>query len=108
MQDRCSIERKTTASDGGGGETETWEPHLTVRCLARDDASREAEQAEGGGTIVVRDRRILVPVTTDVTEEDRIAAVTDKFGDELYAGPMQITAIAERPTHLDLFVEHKD
>ena len=108
MKDRCVIERKAAVSDGGGGQTESWQTHLTARCAARDDASREAERAEGGGTVVVRDRRILVPVTTDVTEEDRVAVVVDKFGAELYPGPMAITAIAERPTHLDLFVEHKD
>lgn len=68
----CTIQRKTSVSDGGGGTTETWASY------AEDVACRVAP-AGGGETGTAGDRIndetthiVTLPALADITEADRL------------------------------------
>lgn len=102
MVHRCTIERGTRVSDGGGGFTVTWNAVATdVPCRAWFlDASIAPD---GDRPTVVVDHTAIVPVGTDVEPGDRIAAVTDKAGVVLFPGPLEIDTVGRRADHWQLY-----
>lgn len=79
LPDRCTIERKTTAPDGGGGTTETWASHLT-------DVPCRIEPAGGGETGATADRVddetthvLYLPALTDVDDTDRVLLAGQRY-----------------------------
>ena len=47
LKHRCTIQRKSIVSDGGGGHTEAWADHLVdVPCRAWSDGRRDSEAIE--------------------------------------------------------------
>ena len=72
LPDTCTIQRKTSVSDGGGGTTETWGDHATgVACRVAPVGGGETGTAGDR----IRDETthvITVPAGTDVTEADRL------------------------------------
>lgn len=105
LRHRVTIERLARVSDGGGGSKETWNEHLAgIPCRAWTDVRRSAEADQGGKITVTSDRRLVVPIDTDVNEADRIGDVTDTAGNEVFPGPMRIDAAARHRTHIELLV----
>ena len=107
MRMRATVERATATPDGGGGKTLAWSTHLaSLPCWAWFDARREGagELTQGDKITVLEDRKMIVPLGTDVTERDRIAAVKDRRGATLFAGPMRIESVGRRDDHLELFL----
>jgi hypothetical protein len=105
LTQRCTIERDQAAVDDGWGQPgpPDWQPHVEdVPCRAWVEAGREPVDRERTATLI--DRRIMVPVDTDVTERDRVAQVTER-GDVVLDGPMGIEAVLRRRDHLELVVE---
>lgn len=72
LADTCTIQRKTSVSDGGGGTTDTWPDHATgIAC--------RIAPAGGGETGTAGDRVndetthiVTLPALTDITEADRL------------------------------------
>jgi head-tail adaptor len=101
MRQRCSLQRRTLTSDGGGGQTETWAAHLTgLPCRA---------WAQTGGEVVIADRVVateqwvvIVPVDTDVRTRDRIDSITNRLGATVLTGPVDIAVVAPRADHIEL------
>lgn len=108
MRQRCVIERDMAAggTDAGGNPAEPdWQPHLyDLPCRAWFSAGRELA---GQVNAVIEDRRMIVPREADVTEGDRVAAVTDRRGIPVpeFKGPMRIEAVGGRSDHLALYLE---
>jgi head-tail adaptor len=100
----CAIARDANAgaSDAwGGSPTPNWQPLATVPCNAWTGGGRELVEADR--TAVVEDRRVSVPLGTDVTEADRVASVTARFGGAVvFEGPMNVEAVLRYDDHLEL------
>lgn len=106
MRQRATVERQMQVKrdDFGGRGTPDWREHLTeLPCRIWQTSGREV--TDGQKIVAVDDRRMIVPLDTDVTTRDRIATVTDRQGTELYAGPMRIESVARREDHLELMLE---
>ncbi|MBS3927090.1 MAG: head-tail adaptor protein [Sphingomonadales bacterium] len=106
MRQRATVERQmqTNRDPFGGKGTPDWRPHIDdLPCFIWQTSGREA--TDGEKTVAVNDRRMIVPLDTDVTTLDRIASVTDRQGTELYAGPMRIESVARRSDHMELLIE---
>ena len=102
---RCTIERDQAAVDTAWGQpgNPDWQEHLAdVPCRVWVEAGREPVDVDR--TAAFNDRRIMVPVATDVTERDRIAQVSER-GAVILDGPMGIEAVLRRRTHLELVVQ---
>jgi head-tail adaptor len=98
MTHRCTIERRTLTSDGGGGQTETWaavETDLPCRAWLEDSGI----EAVGDKVVEVEDRRLIVPVGTDVQPADR---VTVTVRGEAFMSVMPVSAVGRRTGHLEL------
>lgn len=99
----CTVERNTAAGTDSWGNPEPpgWTAHLAGQpCRFWTEAGREAV-ADTTTIVVVETMRLLLPVGTDVTEQDRVSAVTDAGG-VIAAGPVGIRAVLARPDHLEL------
>lgn len=79
LTDTCAVQRKTTVSDGGGGTTSTWGPHLaSVRCRLSPAAG--GEDGVTGARISDESTHIVtLPAGTDVTEADRLVISGQTF-----------------------------
>jgi head-tail adaptor len=107
MRHRATVERATATPDGGGGETLGWNTHIaSLPCWTWFDARREGalEETQGDKVTVLEDRRMIVPLGTDITEKDRIAVVKDRRGATLFAGPMRIESVGRRDDHMELYL----
>jgi hypothetical protein len=109
MRERATIQRDASqaAESGRRGQKPEpdWQDHLTaVPCHVWFNAGREIV---GTDNAVVEDRRMLVPKGTDVTESDRVSAVTDRRGNALegFDGPMRIETVGARADHLVVYLE---
>ncbi|MEQ9093118.1 MAG: hypothetical protein RLN63_03355 [Miltoncostaeaceae bacterium] len=102
---RCTIQRDAATVEPAWGQpgAPDWQDHAAdVPCRAVTDAGREP--VDEGRTATFVTRRVLVPLGTDVTEADRVSAVTER-GQVVMDGPMGIEAVLARSTHLELMVE---
>jgi hypothetical protein len=106
LTDRCTIERDSSAGTSGAWgqpDAPSWGPHLTDHpCRAWVDSGREP--IEDGKSVVLVDRRLSLPLGTDVTESDRIASVTRR-GVQVFDGPMNVRTVLTYPDHLELSLE---
>lgn len=100
---RATIQRSSSGtSDWNVEDDPTWADHLTaLPCRAWATAGREAV-ANSNTPVVVEDWRMIVPLDTDVTENDRVAIVTDRSGTVL-AGA-QIRSVLRNQDHLELLL----
>jgi len=106
LRHRATIERDVNAggSDAwGGSPPPDWQPLATVSGNAWTNAGREL--VEPDRTVVIEDRRMSVPLGTDVTEADRILSVTDRSGAEVFDGPMNVQAVLRFGDHVELVLE---
>jgi hypothetical protein len=100
---RCTIQRDANAAtDDGWGNPQTpdWQDNSTdVPCRVVVDAGREPVDSDR--TVVLVDMRLLVPLDTDVTEDDRISEIQER-GADYVDGPLGVEAVLRRRTHLEL------
>lgn len=95
---------QTVRDPHGGKGTPDWRPHIdNLPCRTWHQSGREV--TDGDKVVVVQDRRMIVPLGTDVTAADRIAVVTDRLGAEVFTGPMRIESVGQREDHLELLLE---
>lgn len=83
LPDTCTISRKTLASDGAGGHTETWATVASgVACrVAMDQSAMGLTPESVLADRVVHEGRFVVtlPIGTDVTPKDRIVVGSRTF-----------------------------
>lgn len=107
LTQRCTIERDANAGNddswGEGNATPDWQPHITdLPCRAW--ATGGTETVTRTDTIAaIGDVTVIVPLGTDVTEQDRVASVTFR-GDTIQQGPLGIRAINSRRDYLELIL----
>jgi head-tail adaptor len=95
---RCTVERRTLVSDGGGGQTETWAAVETdLPCRAWLEAANA--EAVGERMAEVEDRRLIVPVGSDVQPADR---VTVTVRGEAFMSEMPVSSVGRRTGHLEI------
>lgn len=93
-----------TVDDWGDSTGPGWATHLTgIPCRAWTNGGQEPVTDDR--TAVIEDRRISVPISTDVTEQDRVEKVTDTAGNTIFEGPMEIEAVLRHTDHLELLVK---
>lgn len=98
-----TIQRDTNAGSviDGVQQAPSWSDHLTdLPCRAWTSTGRE--QLDPTTSIVVEDMRCVVPLGTDVTEQDRLNGVTDAYGQTVIDGLAGIRAVIARKDHLEL------
>lgn len=79
LPDTCMIQRRTPASDGGGGYTETWTDLAgPVRCriepAAGGEAGTTADRVDDETSHVA-----YLPALTDITEADRVTIAGQSY-----------------------------
>lgn len=117
LTQQAVIERDMGGLDEYGGDEPTnWQPHVTVPCRlwwARSSGARSANRVyvDPSRQVPVSEGGVIVPLGTDVTEQDRIARV-EEFDQEserwetLVEGVVQIIAVLNQDgDHLELSVE---
>lgn len=78
LPDKATIQRKTSVSDGGGGQTESWASLATgVACgiapVAGGEGGRMIGSSTAGGRVVDETTHIVtLPNGQDITEADRV------------------------------------
>lgn len=102
---RCTIERDAnagTTNGRGNPSSPDWQPSSTdVPC--RGWTSTGEERAEDKAIIDFEQKRLLLPLGTDVTERDRIGDITDR-GDVYMAGPIGIRAVIRRRDFIEVIL----
>lgn len=107
------FERNDGASNGLGAETAlNWQALSKVPCRAwwwkgsrSSDKSPSAQYARPQLTLNTTGGDMAVPLGTDVTDEDRLAEVTDQDGNTVEKGPFRVIAVNTYNDHLELSVE---
>lgn len=100
---RCTILRNEGSANAWGELSASWEAHLeNLPCRVWTTAGREPVDQDRTATFV--DRRITLPLGTDVTEQDMVESVTFR-GDTIMDGPMGIEAVLRYADHIELVVE---
>jgi len=102
---RCTIERNfQTDADGfgqkGPGDWRELHPSLPCHCWAGASGGKHTGAGEFR-TVTTDMPGMIVPKDTDVRATDRVAAVRDRLGNDLFPA-MRIDAVLPRITHLEL------
>ncbi|MCQ4575415.1 MAG: head-tail adaptor protein [Candidatus Brocadiales bacterium] len=102
---RADVERnQETGVDGTNQPLKPdWQALATVACWVYSKARREV--VDGKKVAVVEDLRAMVPLSTDITEKDKIAQIIDRSGNVIYAGPLGIESVQRKHTHLELMLK---
>lgn len=77
LTEACTISRRTLASDGAGGYTDTWATAATTVCRVAPITANEAVLA--GQQRIVANWKITLPASTDVRGADRIVVGARSF-----------------------------
>jgi hypothetical protein len=104
------IQRNVAAADAFGADVPPdWQPHLTVACLlwwARSTGARSANRTyvSPARQAAVSEGGLLMPLGTDVTEQDRIMQINTPPSEEPVAGLLEIVAVLNQWDHLEVEV----
>tara|TARA_R100000789_G_scaffold1291_3_gene4266 strand:- start:83 stop:427 length:345 start_codon:yes stop_codon:yes gene_type:complete len=98
---RATVERDTeTGTDSYGNPLPpSWGSHITLPCRVYNDGKTMI--VDGGKTATVEVLRMSFPLDKDVTEDDRITAITDRKGTSLYSGNFEIKEKTRKYTHFE-------
>ena len=75
----CSILRKSSVSDGMGGQTDTWTTLASTTCRVAPDKSLDLEAAVQGRLQAESRWIIAFPAGTDVTAADRVTTLGSTY-----------------------------
>ena len=103
---RATVQRDTaTGTDGFGmPNAESFTAHLaSLPCWVYTKGEREI--VDGTKTAILADHKMLVPIGTDITEDDRVTAIKDRLAANIIANTMRIHAVIRRATHLECQLE---
>lgn len=99
MVHRTTIQRDASMSaavvkdEWGGDQAPNWAATTTTTVSCRYWYDDSATIMDGERRILTTARMLLLPIDTDVTDDDRIGDITDRRGRVLAAGPMRIDSI---------------
>lgn len=65
-------------------------------------STNEREAVGPDATKVVEDLRMIVPRGSDIAEQDRVLAITDRMGAIVRQGPLGIDSVVSHRDHLEL------
>ncbi len=101
MRHRADIERDSAAvgSDGNPSAPSWAVSSANAKCFAWSTSWKEPGENEA---VVLEIIRAIMPLGTNVAERDRLAAVKDRAGATIIAGPLLVEAIQRHATHLEL------
>lgn len=109
MRYRATIERDVNLDQGatndwGDAGEPDWRTHIEgLPCMAWFTAGRETQDTR---IAVTEDRRMIVPLGSDVTENDRVAKITDRRGVEtIFEGEAAIEHVGRRRDHIEIMLE---
>jgi hypothetical protein len=113
MSEVAIFERQRATADASGGiRKRDWTLLSKTECRLwwwkgskSSDKSPSAQFARPQATIDVTGGDMMLPLGTDVTEEDRLARVTDEEGNVREEGPFRIVAVNTYETHIELSLE---
>jgi hypothetical protein len=106
MTHRCTIQRDashsgTVRDEWGGDQPPEWAATTTETVSCRYWYAESATIMDGQRNIITTARMLLLPIDTDVTDDDRIGDITDRRGRVLVEGPMRIDSLgAHERDHL--------
>lgn len=100
MTQRALVQRFASPGNDGFGNPlpGTWSTHIAALPIWLH-ASTEKEAVTEETTAVVTDLKALVPLSADVTEQDRIAGVTDRRGTVIEPGILGIETVLYQRSH---------
>lgn len=103
MRHRATIQRDGASGENnwGGDNEPVFATHLRDHPCHGWFAS-ESVIVDGNKVAVIERRKLMMPLSTDVTTFDRVLSVTDRQGREVFAGPMSILSVGRRADHLVL------
>lgn len=78
MSEEALVKRRTLASDGAGGTTETWATAATVDCRIAPMTGRDLAML-GGRVVEGATMRVTLPALTDVRTTDRLYVGSRQF-----------------------------
>lgn len=100
MTQRALVQRHTSPGndDYDNPLPATWATHVeALPCWLHASTEREAVTDES--TAVVTDLKAMVPLSADITEQDRIASITDRRGVVIESGILGIETILNQRSH---------
>lgn len=101
----ATVQRDSNAGvvTNGIQQAPSWSDHLTnLACRAWTTTGREV--LDPTTSVIVEDMRVIVPLGTDVNEQDRITGVVDHEGNSVISGNVGIRAVITRKDHLELIL----
>lgn len=103
MTQRALIQRATSAGtdDYGNPLPPSWATHIASLPIWLY-ASTEREAVTEETTAVVADLRAMVPLDADVTEQDRIAGITDRRGNVIEPATLGVETVLYQRSHRQL------
>lgn len=111
MNMRAAIERDANAGmtdPGGQPVPPDFQPHLSGLPCRTWFEQREEITQDIRKNIVIEERRMVVPLATDIIEDDRVVQVTDRLGSEIFSGSARIESVGRRQDHLALLLQKVD
>lgn len=102
MIHRCTLQRDDAGIDNdiGAKQVPSWDDNVEAQvCFFYTTQGREIIQDRGA---VFSALRMLLPLGTDVNEKDRVLNITDREGNHLFTGALQIRSILPHHTHLEV------
>ncbi len=105
MTMRALVQRDNASGEDGFGMKlpRDWQTHIASQaCFLY--TIREDEIIDGVKHVVLGFEKLLMPLGTDITEDDRLLNIKDRLGVTLIANVMRITSVARRHLFLELSV----
>jgi hypothetical protein len=109
MTHRCDIQRNSShggTPDGWGNEQpEVWSDSIIDQPCYFWFGSNEGAAVtvmDGQKAVLVQSIKMVVPLGTNVTEDDRVENVRHRHGAEIMQGPLRIDSVMQRADHVQL------
>lgn len=102
MTQRAFMERNSTVTTDAYGHPDApvFLAEATIACYTYTKTRREA--VDGGKYALIEELRCMMPIGTDITEDDRLSSVKDRLGAVIWAGPLRVDTIQHKMTHIEL------
>jgi hypothetical protein len=102
MTHRALVERATYTTDAYGP---TWATHIAAQPCYFWEPTGQRGEIVGPRNADSYAHRLIVPLDTAITEEDRISGVVDRRARVITASVFNITQLVRKPDHLLLVLE---
>lgn len=103
---RAHVQRNQAAGEDpyGNPNPPDWQTlHASLPCRTWFEGERQV--TDSNKTAAVEDRKVIVPLGTDIEPGDRILTVKDRLGAVVFTGPAKIEAAGNRKDHIELSLE---